>query len=76
MSFEGVVIHYPAPAADLGSRMAAALETLAPDALTDCRARLSAYADTLSINDILALRGAAFRKLDADARKEAARARR
>lgn len=76
MSFDGAVISYPAPAADLGARMAAALATLDDDALRDARARLSVYAVTLSINDILALRGAAFRKLDASARKEAARARR
>lgn len=76
MSFEGVVIHYPAPAADLGARMTDALATLDADALRNARARLDAYASALSVNDILSLRGATFRNMDALARREAADRRR
>lgn len=76
MSFEGVVIHYPDPAADLGARMAASLATLDADALRNARARMDAYAVALSTNDILSLRGATFLTMDACARREAADRRR
>lgn len=72
MSFEGVVIRYPTPAADLGARMTDALVTLDAAALRNARARMDVYAVALSVNDILSLRGAAFRKLDAAARRESA----
>lgn len=69
-------ITYPAPAADLGARMVDALATLSDEALRDCRARLDVYASALSVNDILSLRGATFRNMDALARREAADRRR
>lgn len=76
MSFEGVKIVYPAPAADLGARMADVLATLSDEALRDARARLDVYAVALSINDILSLRGQLFRNMDACARRAEANRRR